>query len=87
MTPFEQNHEGRLMAMHLVLMRLLADSAIDLDRLHRILTAGTSAQTVTAETPEQRAGNAAAAAATEELDSLFSAAKRCRRESPERPAP
>lgn len=85
MTPFEQNHEGRLLAMHLVLMRLLADSEIDLDRLHRILTDGTSAQIATAETPEQGAGNAAAAAATAELDSLFADAKRRRRDARQSP--
>lgn len=85
MTPFEQNHEGRLLALHLVLMRLLADSDIDLDRLNKILTDGTSAQIANAETPELRAGNAVAAAATAELDTLFAAAKRRRRDAHQAP--
>ncbi len=82
MTPFEQKHEGRLLAMHLVLAQLLAASEIDLEKLHGILTGAPSMRTVIGDTPEKIAGNAAAVAATAELDNLFAAATQFRRAWP-----
>lgn len=72
------HHEGRLLAQAQVLTEMLAQSGVDLPKMHKALTDAISTIPMTDETPEKAAGGIASIAAAKEIDDLISSAMRTR---------